>query len=162
MSAKGTKNKGKVFEDKVKEALLKLPNVDVTRLRDAPKKQKNVDNPSDFIVYKYPHEIYLECKSHLGNSLPFRCIRSQQMVQMIKKTYIEGVRAGIIVWFIDKDVTAWIPVQELFPYWFSQDKKSLSVQDIEKLQGVIYIQGKKKRVYYDYDFEPFFNELYND
>ena len=50
-------NLGKKFEDVIKESFLKIPNVSIDRLRDAPKKLKNVDNPSDFIAYKKPHEL---------------------------------------------------------------------------------------------------------
>ena len=150
---------GKKFEDVIKKSFEKVSNVDVTRLRDAPKKQKNVDNPSDFIVYKYPHEIYVECKSHKGNTLPFNCIRSQQMVQMMKKSYVDGVIAGFIIWYIEKDITVWIDVRDVFPYWFNIGEKSINIKDIEKMNGII-IQGNKKRVYFDYNMEDFLRRLY--
>ena len=151
-------NFGKKFEGVIKKSFEEVSNVDVTRLRDAPKKQKNVDNPSDFIVYKKPHQIYVECKSHKGNTLPFSCIRTQQIVQMCKKTYIDGVKAGIIIWFIDKDITVWIPILEIFPYWFNGEK-SINVKNLDKMEHII-IHGKKKRVYFDYDIATFLEELY--
>jgi len=152
-------NKGKQFEDVVKKAFEKVPGVSIDRLRDAPKKLKGVDNPSDFIVYKKPHEVYVECKSHKGNTLPFTCIRSQQMVQMMKKSYIDGVIAGFIIWFIDRDITVWIDVRDVFPYWFSIGEKSINFKDIDKMNAIC-LYGKKKRIYFDYSMDKFLEDLY--
>ncbi len=153
-------NLGKKFEDVVKESFLKCLNVSIDRLRDAPKKMKNVDNPSDFIVYKYPHEIYVECKSHKGNTLPFACIREEQIKGMSEKSQIDGVLAGVILWFIDHDLTVWIPIQEVVD-WQRRGAKSINIKDLDHLQHIV-IQGKKKRVYFDYDIEDFLRELYEE
>ena len=151
-------NYGKKFEDVIKESFLKCPDVSIDRLRDAPRKLKNVDNRSDFIVYKKPHEIYVECKSHKGNTLPFSCIRQEQIDGMSKKIQIDGVKAGVIIWFIDHDITVWIPIDEVC-YHIDNGARSINIKDIEKLNGII-IQGKKKRVYFEYDMEDFLRRLY--
>ena len=151
-------NYGKKFEDVIKESFLKCPDVSIDRLRDAPRKLKNVDNPSDFIVYKKPHEIYVECKSHKGNTLPFSCIRQEQIDGMSKKIQIDGVKAGVIIWFIDHDITVWIPIDEVC-YHIDNGARSINIKDIEKLNGII-IQGKKKRVYFEYDMKDFLRRLY--
>ena len=153
-------NLGKKFEDVVKESFLKCPDVSIDRLRDAPKKMKNVDNPSDFIVYKYPHEIYVECKSHKGNTLPFSCIREEQIKGMSEKSQIDGVLAGVILWFIDHDLTVWIPIQEVVD-WQRRGAKSINIKDLDHLQHIV-IQGKKKRVYFDYFMDDFLRELYEE
>jgi penicillin-binding protein-related factor A (putative recombinase) len=156
-------NLGKKFEDVIKESFLKCPDVSIDRLRDAPKKMKNVDNPSDFIVYKYPHEIYVECKSHKGNTLPFSCIREEQITGMLEKSKIKGVLAGVIVWFIDHDLTVWIPINEVV-FWRDIGNKSINIKNIqdkntERIRHIV-IQGKKKRIYFDYDMEDFLRRLY--
>ena len=156
-------NLGKKFEDVIKESFLKVPGVSIDRLRDAPRKMKNVDNPSDFIVYKYPHEIYVECKSHKGNTLPFSCIREEQIKGMTEKAKIEGVKAGVIVWFIDHDLTVWIPINEIV-FWRDIGNKSINIKNIqdkhiERIKHIV-IQGKKKRIYYDYDMNKFLEDLY--
>ena len=151
-------NRGKKFEDVIKESFLKCPNVSIDRLRDAPKKMKNVDNPSDFIVYKYPHEVYVECKSHKGNTLPFSCIREEQIRGMQEKSMINGVKAGVILWFIDHDMTVWIPIDEVV-CWRDMGNKSINIKDIYKFNNIV-IQGKKKRIYFDYDMEDFLRRLY--
>ena len=150
-------NKGKAFEQVVHQAFSKVPDVSIDRLRDAPRKLKGVDNPSDFIVYKEPHEIYAECKSHKGNTLPFSCIREEQWNGMLDKSEIAGVYAGVIVWFIDHDITVWVDITDL--YLWKYDHKSLNIKDLDKIPHIV-IQGRKKRVYFDYDMKKFLGDLY--
>ena len=150
-------NKGKKFEDIVKKAFEQVPNLDITRLRDAPRKMKNVDNPSDFIVYKKPHEVYVECKSHKGNTLPFSCIREEQWNGMMQKIRIYGVKAGVLIWFIDHDITIWVDIDMLDAWRF--DHKSLNIKDLDKID-YIKVEGKKKRVYFDYDMQKLMEDLY--
>ena len=156
-------NRGKKFEDIIRKAFEAIPDVSVDRLRDAPRKLKGVDNPSDFIVYKKPHEIYVECKSHKGNTLPFSCIREEQIRGMFEKAKIEGVKAGVIIWYIDHDLTVWIPIEEVV-YWKDIGNKSINIKNIqdkhtERIRHIV-IQGKKKRVYFEYDMNKFLEELY--
>lgn len=157
-------NKGKKFEDVVRKAFEKVPSVSVDRLRDAPRKLKGVDNPSDFIVYKKPHEIYVECKSHKGNTLPFSCIREEQWNGMLEKIKIEGVKAGVIVWFIDHDLTVFVDISVLARMRAS-GLKSLNIKDLDYIENIkspmlIKVEGKKKRVYFDYDMKKFLEDLY--
>lgn len=151
-------NKGKKFEDVVRKAFEQVLNVSVDRLRDAPKKLKGVDNPSDFIVYKKPHEIYVECKSHHGNTLPFSCIREEQLRGMTEKSLKEGVIAGFIIWFIDHDLTVWVSIDMINTMiWFGY--KSLNIKDLNKIPHIV-VPGKKKRVYFEYDMKHFLEDLY--
>ena len=152
-----TKNKGKQFEDVIKSSFEKVPNVSIDRLRDAPRKLKGVDNPADFIVYKKPHQIYVECKSHKGNTFPFSCIRVEQFNGMYFKSYIYGVKAGAIIWFIDHDITIWVDI-DMLTTWRATHK-SINIKDLDKIEH-IKIEGKKKRVYFDYDMQKFLEELY--
>ncbi len=152
-------NRGKKFEDIIRKAFEAMPDVSVDRLRDAPRKLKGVDNPSDFIVYKKPHEIYVECKSHKGNTLPFSCIREEQLKGMGEKSLIDGVKAGIIIWYIDHDLTVWIPICDVL-WWFKEGNKSINVKDLSKMKHIV-IQGKKKRIYFDYFTDDFLNNLFD-
>lgn len=161
------KNKGKAFEQVVHKAFLQVSDVSIDRLRDAPRKLKGVDNPSDFIVYKMPHELYVECKSHHGNTLPFSCIREEQINGMIEKSKIEGVKCGVIVWFIDHDLTVWYPIELVVERILALDK-SLNVKDVDLWSSYVWgvdkrcivIHGTKKRVYFDYDMQRFLEDLY--
>lgn len=150
-------NKGKQFEQIVHQAFSKVSDVSIDRLRDAPRKLKGVDNPSDFIVYKKPHELYVECKSHKGNTFPFSCVREEQWNGMLNKSEINGVMCGILIWFIDHDITVWIDITDL--YMWKYNHKSLNIKDLDAISHIV-IQGRKKRVYFDYDMNRFLEELY--
>lgn len=153
-------NKGKQFEEVVRAAFEKVPNVSIDRLKDAPKKLKNVDNPSDFIVYKKPHEVYVECKSHKGNTLPFSCIRQSQLDGMADKWLKEGVICGFMIWFIDHDLTVWVPFDVITTLmWFGY--KSLNIKDLDKIPHLV-VPGRKKRVYFNYDMKQFLEDLYGN
>ena len=106
-------NRGKQFEQIIRSAFEKVPNVSIDRLHDQTNGFKGSQNICDFIVYKEPHEYYFECKSVHGNTLPFRNITETQWNGLLEKSKIEGVFAGIICWWIDKDVTKFIPIQVL-------------------------------------------------
>ena len=153
------KNHGKQFEDVIKKAFEKVEGVSIDRLRDAPKKLKNVDNPSDFIVYKKPHEVYVECKSHRGNTFPFSCIREEQWNGLLEKSKITGVKAGVMLWFTERDTTVWIDIQTLAGW--SVLHKSIHIDDLDNIHHIT-ISGRKKRVYFDYDMKKFLEDLYGN
>lgn len=114
-------------------------------------------NICDFIVYKKPYEYYIECKSVHGASLPFRNITETQWNGLLEKSKIRGVYAGIICWFIDKDITKFYLIGEL------DQLKDLEFKSVNYnwLSGW-RIKGKKKRVFFDYDMKQFFEEMENE
>ena len=158
-------NRGKQFEDVVRKAFEKVPNVSIDRLHDQTNGFKGSQNICDFIVYKEPYEYYFECKSVHGNTLPFRNITDTQWDGLLEKSKIEGVTAGIICWWIDKDVTRFIPI-EVLQKMREDGKKSIHYSWDHYFWGdytvnyVMYqLKGKKKRVFFDYDMEDFLNEV---
>lgn len=120
---------------------------------------KNINNPCDFIVFDHGTQNYIECKAVHGNTLNFKSqIRENQWNKLLDKSYIPGVNAGILVWFIDHDTTSWLDIQHLqelkeFGY------KSFNIKNDEydyKLTGI------KKRVFFEYDLEDFLRSLRYD
>ena len=151
-------NKGKEFEAVVKQAFEKMENVSIDRFKDTIARQKDNKNPSDFVVYKKPYEYYVECKTTTQNTLNFNNIR--QWDDLVEKSKIKGVIAGVLVWFRNQDKTIFVPIQSLV---IAKENgcKSIHYMAIENGQklgftGVI-IPGKKKRVYFDYDMDAFFH-----
>lgn len=122
-------NRGKQFEDHVRESFEKVPGVSIDRLHDQTSGFKGSQNICDFIVYKEPREYYFECKSVHGNTLSIHSvpkpdkkgvlhgfygnITDTQWEGLLKKSHIKGVTAGVICWWVDKDVTSFIPIQFL-------------------------------------------------
>ena len=153
-----TVSRGKQFEGIIREAFEKVPGVSIDRLHDQTTGFKGSQNICDFIVYREPYEYYFECKSVHGASLPFSNITETQWNGLLEKSKIEGVFAGIICWFIDKDKTLFIPIDVLEIYK-QYDKKSIKFNIPTGYDNVIEIKGKKKRVFFEYDMEEFLNAI---
>lgn len=153
-------NRGKKFEKVIREAFEKVPDISIDRLHDQTTGFKGSQNICDFIVYKKPYEFYIECKSVRGASLPFSNITNTQYSGLLEKSKIPGVYAGIICWFIDKDVTVYIPIQILSEMRYYG--KVRSVNYLFRGYGdlpIIEIPAVKKRVFFDYDMGAFLNEF---
>ena len=149
-------NYGKKFEDVIREAFEKVPGVSIDRLHDQTTHYKGSSNICDFIVYREPYEYYFECKSVHGNTLPFRNISATQWNGLLEKSFIEGVTAGIICWWIDKDRTLFIPIQTLQKLLNSGN---VSYRYDWDSYDVVELKGKKKRVFYDYNMEEFLDAI---
>ncbi len=161
-------SRGKDFETRIRKAFEKIPDVSVDRLHDQTTGFKGSSNICDFIVYKEPHEYYIECKSVHGNTLPFSNITETQWNGLLEKSKIEGVFAGVICWWVDKDTTAFLPI-EMLQYLKDKGHKSVAYYAswVEAYAGApewkwCWIKGEKKRVFFEYDMEDFFNEIQSD
>lgn len=155
-----TVNRGKEFERVIKRSFEKVPNVSIDRLHDQTTGFKGSQNICDFIVYKEPYEYYIECKTIHGNTFPLRNITETQWIGLLQKSYIKGVYAGIICWWVDRGVTRFIPIQYLEQFRLSGEK---SIRyNFYQLFGKVFapeIVGRKKRVYYEYDMNKFFQDV---
>lgn len=156
-------NRGKQFEQVIREAFEKVPNVSIDRLHDQTTGFIGSSNICDFIVYRKPYEFYFECKSVHGNTLPFRNITETQWSGLLEKSKIPGVFAGVICWWVDMDITAFVPIQFL-EWQRCIGRKSLHYSlavdaYFEKWINCTKVQGKKKRVFFEYDMEVLLNEI---
>ena len=150
-------NRGKQFEAVIRTAMEKVPEISVDRIHDQTTGFRGSKNICDFIVYRWPYQYYIECKSVHGKSLSFSNITETQWKGLLQKSKIRGVYAGIICWFIDKDVTLYIPIQEL-DLLEKHGWKSIPF-NCPCVNGIREISGQKKRVFFDYDMKGFFNDL---
>lgn len=164
-------NRGKDFEGQVHDGFAKIDGVSIDRLPDPMAGYAGVRNICDFLVYKYPTQYYIECKSCYGNTLSihsndpkkkYGAITNNQWEGLLEKSKIPGVRAGIMVWFIDHDVTFWYDIRLL------QECKDYGMKSISWANSLGHnnlcqiIAGQKRRVLFDYDFIPFFKEINAD
>ena len=146
-------NYGKDFEKRIEEAMLKVPNLDVQRLYDTTNGYIGVHQPADYSVYKYPYHYYIECKCTWENTLHKDYIT--QLDDLYKKANINGVNAGVIIWFIKHDRTVYISVSSLVEHF--KDHKSVNIKEVQNGKIIfIDIPGIKKRVFFDYDMSGFF------
>ena len=180
------KNRGKKFEDIVKQAFERVPEVSVDRLHDQTTGYLGASNICDFIVYRKPFEYYIECKSVHGNTLSIHSIpkadksgvlhgfygniTDTQWDGLLEKSKIPGVTAGVMCWWVDKDVTLFLPIQILVDaremghksvrYDFNFGKVVMGDDfRIAKTIRVVPVIGTKKRVFFDYDMEQFLKEV---
>lgn len=150
-------SRGKQFEDIVKKAFEAVKDTVIVRLHDQTTGYFGSKNPCDFLIYHKPVLYVLECKSVRGNTLPFSNITEFQWNSLMSMGDVQGVVAGILCWWIDRDVTLFIPSQKLREYK-DADFKSLRY-DIYDNAGIYQLSGKKKRVFFEYDMQKFFEEV---
>lgn len=162
------KGKGKQFEEVVSDSFELISNVAVTRLKDDTFKYKGARNPCDFLVYHKPYLYAIECKSVFHNNTLsiystnsekcYGAITNGQWDGLLKMSRVNGVIAGIMCWWVDKDTTRFIPIQMLEAYRANGHKSIRYDVDSFNEYLTIELMGQKKRVYYEYDMQAFFDE----
>lgn len=150
-------SRGKQFERVIRNCLEKIPRTSVDRIYDQTNGFKGSSNICDFIAYRYPNQFYFECKTVHGNVLPFSNISDNQWKGMLEKSDIGGVRAGVICWWVDKDVTKFLDIRllSLLKDW---GRKSVRY-DVTQPALIKEIRGKKKRIFFDYDMKEFLDGI---
>ena len=155
-------NRGKNFESQIRSAFENLPNVSFDRLPDPMAGYSGIKNICDFSMFCSPDMFYIECKSLYGNTLNYAgAITKNQWNGMLEKSKILRCVAGVVVWYIDHDVTAFVPIQELQKHR-DAGNKSLNIKDITGENSVKHIlfDGKKKIVMYNYNGEKALKKLH--
>lgn len=152
-------NRGKDFEDVFRDCVEKVSDTSIVRLHDQVQGYLGARNHCDFIVYHYPFEYHIECKSVHGNRLPFTNITDFQWRGLSKVSKVKGVVSGVVCWYIDRDVTLFIPIKTLEALRYN-GAKSISYEIMGDYEYLTYeIPGKKKRVFFDYDIDSFFHAI---
>lgn len=174
-------NRGKKFENVIREAFEKVPNTSVVRLHDQTTGYEGSSNHCDFVVYRKPFEYHIECKSVHGNTLSIHSIpkpdkkgvlhgfygniTDKQWTGLLEKSKIEGVYAGVICWWVDRDTTMFIDIRLLqklreLNYKSIDYCASFALENIDNLSEMwTWVTGEKKRVFFDYDMRRFLDEL---
>lgn len=161
-------NRGKDFEDVIRSAFESVPDTMVTRLPDPVQGYLGYRNICDFLIYHNPYLYCIECKSTHGNTLSiyspnekkkYGDITNNQWEGMLKASKVKGIIAGVICWWVDHDVTRFIPIGVL-----EAERNALGAKSIRYDGAYSYIEltGRKKRVFFDYDAKSFLKELENE
>ena len=167
-------NRGKDFEKIIGEAFKEVPNTSVYRLYDTMGGYSGIANVSDFIIYHYPYQYFIECKSVKGNTLSisgndpkrkYGMISNTQWDGMLEMSKIDGVICGIICWWTERDVTKFIPIQLLQDWYECGDKSvrydfdEIGYQDGDMFYPAFDLKAEKKRVFFGYDMNDFFTHF---
>lgn len=154
-------NRGKQFEDKVQTQLNALPDVHCERLYDVTSGYARQTTPSDFIVYKYPYMIFLECKSTHDASIPIKNLIQQERIQ--ERLGKKGIYGYFLIWYIDKKKT--FLVNSNYVEKMKSAVKSFNYTTLESQAGtkdIILVPAKYPRVFGQYDFEEALNKIESD
>ena len=172
-------NRGKKFESVIEECFSAVSDVSVIRLHDQTMGYLGGQNPCDFLIYHKPYLYAIECKSVHGNTLSiyskpkpdkrgvlhgfYGNITDTQWNGLLEMSQVRGVFAGVIVWFIDHNETVFLDIN-LLKRWRDAGHKSIHsypewLECVEKKTDWCYLDGKKKRVFFDYAAEKFLYDM---
>lgn len=102
-------------------------------------------NISDFIAFKSPYLYLIECKSTKGNTLPLSNLKQYERLLLYKD--LPYVKIGFIVWWVDKGITAWVPLSSVTNIK-KDNKKSIHVDCvINSAYNIIEVPNRIKRIY---------------
>ena len=143
-------NRGKAWEEKVKEDLLKLPDVSLERVPDQMSGFKSTSqNPADFYLYWYPYFYYIETKSTNVNTFG---VDFAQYDRLLARAGRKGVRAGVMLWWVQHQKVAYIPVKT-FEKLIKDGKRSVNIKMLGTDEyRIIEIPSVTKRVFPTCDY----------
>jgi len=151
-------NEGKRFEQDFKAS---IPDwCWVYRLRDSAGTWQGGENtrftPSnicDFMVLARDRLFLLELKSHKGASIPFSCIRENQLNDLSEILY-PNIRPRFIFNFRDREKTYMISARKIKKFIQETDRKSIPIDWCQ--ENGIEVEGVKKKVRFRYNLESLF------
>lgn len=148
------KSYGKDFEvDFKKQFEEQLRNSTIIRLYDTTAGFKNVTNPCDFICYDFPNLFMFELKAIKGNRLNFKShISKNQWEGLLKEGKKFGVYAGILCWFIEKNVIRYYDIVEL-EYRKINDHKSVT------WEWGMNVPATQRRLFFNINMEEFLDAI---
>lgn len=151
-------NRGKQFENVIRDAFKSVPDTLVVRLHDQTTGFIGSVNPCDFIVYHYPLVYTLECKSIHGNTLPLANITDNQWKKLTEMSNIPGVVSGVICWWVEQGETLFIPIETLQRIK-DRNGKSIRFDAYTTTDRSYRIPSRQRRVFCDYDMSQFFHVM---
>lgn len=144
---------GKAFERQFRASCKKDPELFFYRLKDSPSSWSaggsasirfTSDNICDWILFKSPVLFLIELKSHTGSSLPFSCIRQNQIDGLLESSKYQNVVSGVICFFADKSRCFFLDIVKFKELQDSNTRKSIPIKYFEEFG--IEIEVKKLKV----------------
>ena len=80
-------------------------------------------NVCDFLLFD-GRMFLLELKSHKGKSIPFSCIRENQLNELSIAENFSGIIPGMIFNFRDINKTYFVHIRHVYYYYYHADRKS--------------------------------------
>ena len=117
-------------------------------------------NMCDCILF-WERTLYLcELKSHGGKSIPFNCIRENQIEQLTKAAKFSFIIPLLVIFFPDVERCFAVHINDWNNLVDASTKKSANIAEIE--QAGYEVGVKKLKVNYKYDVENMLKRLRED
>lgn len=117
-----------------------------------------ISNPCDYFCYYKPNMYMIECKTTSGASLPFKNISEYQLKSLWESFIKYSIDSYLIVWYYEKERCRAIPIS-VIKEMIDEGKKSIRYN--YKDSRIVEITGKKKRVYFEWDWKRIFRSVYD-
>ena len=148
-------NLGKKAEKKIREWLDRPEEgLDFNRLYDRMDGWKGSCNICDFTLFKAPYFYYIESKATRENNFPYTMITDYQYDNMLKKSYIVGVKCYVVVLFASHQRAFILNIQDIAKEK-EAGRKSINITKIDKWK-IPYIEirtSPSRKELLDYDTE---------
>ncbi len=144
---------GKKAEAKIKEWLDRPEEgYCFDRLNDKMSGWKGDCNICDFTLFKPPSYYYIESKATYEDNFPYSMITDYQYDNMLKKSYIQGVKSYVIVLFASYQRAFILNIQDIAKEK-EEGRKSINIKKIDKWKipyiEIQTIQSRKELLDYD-------------
>jgi recombination protein U len=157
-------NSGKKFEIDFKNSI--PSRVFFYRFRDGTANWGNQDksntrfqamNICDCFIMAYGKLWMIELKSHAGKSLPFSCIRENQIKDMLNADKFYSINAVFVINMRDCEETYCISVKDVVCYMQDTERKSIPIEWMRE-KG-LKLKQRKLKVNYRYDIENILGKI---
>lgn len=149
-------NYGKKFEKAFSDQL-KENGYCFDRLKDDMSGWKGVSNVCDFIVFHNETLFYIECKAVHGNTFNYSLLRENQYKGLLEKSKFKHVCAGVVIWFVDNELTVYLPIKFIENEKLNNVKSFNSTKEVPRVCTII--EGEKKRVFFKYNLTKAFIDI---
>lgn len=113
-------------------------------------------NICDFLLFD-GRLILLELKSHKGKSIPFSCIRENQLKELSAADNFNSIIPGIVFNFRDINKTYFVPIRHVYYYITHTDRKSIPLDWVQ--ENGTEIKAELKKIHYRYYVKEFLQEI---
>lgn len=157
---------GQLFERQFKISCKKDNELFYYRMKDSPSAwgegENSIlrftnDNICDLVLFKAPVLFLVELKTHSGSSLPFSCIRKNQIEGLLDSSKYKKILPGIICFFPDKSKCFFLHIKKLKELIDSNTRKSVPIKYFEEFGTEIKV--KQLRVNFLFDVKSFVDEF---
>ncbi|HBT65921.1 MAG TPA: hypothetical protein DEB10_14775 [Ruminococcaceae bacterium] len=161
-------NSGKIFEKNFKASI--PPDVFYYRLRDSTASfygggdGSNIrfqqSNMADCIIFGNRTLFICELKSHKGKSIPFSCIRENQIEQLTAAAKFPFIIPALVIFFPDVERCFSVHINDWNNLVDASKKKSANIAEIE--QAGFEVRTRKLKTNFRYDVAKMIDDLMGD